>query len=104
MHVIYAEEKEQREKQDKKIERKKQNEETLNIMKKLELDSKRPRAVASLGATKKPQMKRKGVRLRKNSVVRGIKITDSESKKKVREILAAEEAMKESEIISVQHE
>eukprot|EP00889_Picochlorum_renovo_P003584 jgi/Picre1/30614/NNA_005975.t1 len=34
-------EKEEREKQQKKIERKKQNEETLNIMKKLEIDSNR---------------------------------------------------------------
>ena len=49
-----------------------------------------------LGATvSKTKTKRKGVRLRKNTVVRGIKIKDAESKKKVREILAAEETMRD---------
>mmetsp|Transcript_5907 Transcript_5907/g.11532 ORF Transcript_5907/g.11532 Transcript_5907/m.11532 type:complete len:114 (-) Transcript_5907:1433-1774(-) len=90
-------EKEEREKQQKKIERKKQNEETLNIMKKLEIDSNRkPQAVSKLGATvSKKKTKRKGVRLRKNTVVRGIKIKDAESKKRVKEILAAEETMRD---------
>ncbi len=66
-------------------------------MKKLEIDAdKKPKAVAMLGATvSKTKTKRKGVRLRKNTVVRGIKIKDAESKKKVREILAAEETMRD---------
>lgn len=93
---MFAEEKEQKEKQQKKHERKKQNAETLDIMKKLELDTKRPKAVAALGSTVRKTLKRKGVRLRKNTVVRGIKIKDAESKRKVKEILAAEESMKDN--------
>lgn len=92
---VSVEEKEQKEKQLKKHERKKQNAETLEIMAKLELDTKRPKEVTGLGATVSKQLKRKGVRLRKNTVVRGIKIKDAESKRKVKEILAAEESMKE---------
>ena len=77
----------------KKQERKKQNSETLEIMAKLELDSsKRPKAVANLGATVSKKLKRKGVRLRKHTVVRGIKIKDAESKRRVKEILAEEES------------
>jgi hypothetical protein len=43
-----------------------------------------------LNASTKTKMKRKGVRLRKNAVVRGIKVTDAESKRQIREILEAE--------------
>lgn len=89
---MHAEEKEQKDKQLKKQERKKQNAETLEIMAKLELDSKRPKAVATLGSTVSKKLKRKGVRLRKNTVVRGIKIKDAESKRRVKEILAEEDA------------
>ncbi|KAL4514911.1 hypothetical protein Ndes2526A_g03738 [Nannochloris sp. 'desiccata'] len=41
------------------------------------------------------KFKRKGIRLRKNHMVRGIRIKDASSKQKVKDILAAEEAMRE---------
>lgn len=45
--------------------------------------------------TQGKKLKRKaGPRVRKNAVVRGIKIKGAESKQKVREILAEEKAMK----------
>ncbi|KAL6770058.1 hypothetical protein ACKKBG_A33435 [Auxenochlorella protothecoides x Auxenochlorella symbiontica] len=37
----------------------------------------------------------KGVRIKRNRTIRGIKIKDAESRQKVREVLAAEQAMKE---------
>ena len=40
------------------------------------------------------KLKRRPPRIRKNAVVRGIKITDAESKKRVLDILAAEKAEK----------
>ncbi|KAL4444659.1 hypothetical protein ABPG77_002476 [Micractinium sp. CCAP 211/92] len=37
---------------------------------------------------------KKGVRIKKHVVVRGVKVTDAESKRKIKEMLAAEEAMR----------
>lgn len=98
MCACHAGEKEQREKKQKREEKKKNTQETMDIMSKLEIDTnnKKPAAVRSLHApvqTKK--LKRKGLRLRKNAIIRGIRIHDAESKRKVKELLAAEESMKE---------
>ncbi|GAB4821294.1 hypothetical protein N2152v2_008340 [Parachlorella kessleri] len=51
----------------------------------------------SLGvkATATKKTKKKAIRIKKNVVIRGIKVRDAESKKKVKEVLAAEEAMRE---------
>lgn len=87
--------KEERAKKEKKEERKKQSKETLDIMMKLDIGGKRPSSLSSIGAPVTKKMKRKGVRLRKNSMVRGVRIKDAESRKKVKEILAAEESMKD---------
>lgn len=38
---------------------------------------------------------KKGVRIKKHVVVRGVKVTDAESKRKIKEMLAAEEAMRD---------
>jgi len=97
MHVPVhcAEDKEERAKKEKKEERKKQNKETLDIMMKLDISNKRPSSISSIGVPVTKKLKRKGVRLRKNSMVRGVRIKDAESRKKVKEILAAEESMKD---------
>lgn len=87
--------KEERAKKEKKEERKKQSKETLDIMMKLDIGGKRPSSLSSISAPVTKKMKRKGVRLRKNSMVRGVRIKDAESRKKVKEILAAEESMKD---------
>ena len=47
------------------------------------------------GVAGKKLKRKKTIRIRKNSMIRGIRITDAASKQKVKEILAAEEAMRE---------
>ncbi|PSC68966.1 OTU domain-containing protein isoform X1 [Micractinium conductrix] len=54
-------------------------------------------AAEQIGVAAPKRLKRKakkGVRIKKHVVVRGVKVTDAESKKKIKEMLAAEEAMK----------
>lgn len=87
----HAEEKEQREKQAKKAERKKENAEALDVLSKMGLGGgTKSTKKLGLSVTTKTNMKKKGVRLRKNAVVRGIKVKDAESKRMIREILEAE--------------
>lgn len=50
--------------------------------------------------TKMNLKKNRKIKLRKHSVVRGIRITDAESKKKVLELLAAEESIKDMDMMS----
>jgi hypothetical protein len=61
-------------------------------------ETSRPSSTAGAVATalrpKSQKLKRKGVKLRKHAVIRGIRITDAASKQQVKEILAAEEAMR----------
>lgn len=64
-------------------------------MMKLQLNSKKAPFIGAVGAPVAKKMKRKGVKLRKNALIRGIRVKDAESKRKIREILAAEENMKE---------
>lgn len=55
-------------------------------------------AADRMGVAAPKRLKRKakkGVRIKKHVVVRGIKVTDAESKQKIKEVLAAEHAMKE---------
>lgn len=91
-HNHFTEEKEQREKQAKKAERKKENADALDVLSKFGLSQTNTKSTSKLGisTTTKTKMKRKGVRLRKNAVVRGIKVKDAESKRQIREILERE--------------
>ena len=84
------EEKEQREKLAKKAERKKENAEALDVLSKLGLSQTNKKTSKKLGISTTTKTKRKGVRLRKNAVVRGIKVKDAESKRQIREILEGE--------------
>mmetsp|Transcript_10018 Transcript_10018/g.27234 ORF Transcript_10018/g.27234 Transcript_10018/m.27234 type:complete len:117 (+) Transcript_10018:1190-1540(+) len=83
-------EKEQREKLAKKAERKKENAEALDVLSKLGLSQTNKKTSKKLGISTTTKTKRKGVRLRKNAVVRGIKVKDAESKRQIREILEGE--------------
>ncbi|PRW45646.1 OTU domain-containing protein isoform X1 [Chlorella sorokiniana] len=65
---------------------------------KLAKKQQRLKAAESMGVAAPKRLKRKqkkGVRIKKHVVIRGVKITDAESKRKVKEMLAAEEAMKD---------
>lgn len=46
----------------------------------------------------KPKHKKKAIKLRKGIKIRGIKVVDSESRKKVRHVLAAEAALRRMEV------
>ncbi len=86
-----AEEKEQREKLAKRAERKKENAEALDVLSKFGISQTNKKTPKKLGVSSTTKTKRKGVRLRKNAVVRGIKVKDAESKRQIREILEREE-------------
>ncbi len=87
----FVEEKEQREKLANKAERKKENAEALDVLSKFGLSQTNKKTSKKLGISTTTKTKRKGVRLRKNAVVRGIKVKDAESKRQIREILEREE-------------
>ena len=57
---------------------------------KLGLSQTNKKTSKKLGISTTTKTKRKGVRLRKNAVVRGIKVKDAESKRQIREILEGE--------------
>jgi len=74
-----------------------EKEQTLQKQKKSE--KKAAKQAAKLGAAPaatKP--KRKGFRIKKGVRVKGIKVTDAASKKKIKKILAAEQALREMDV------
>eukprot|EP00879_Flechtneria_rotunda_P008099 GHRR01008483.1.p1 GENE.GHRR01008483.1~~GHRR01008483.1.p1 ORF type:complete len:141 (+),score=61.35 GHRR01008483.1:122-544(+) len=59
------------------------------------IERKKERQLAATGAV---ATKQKGLRLRKGAKVKGIKVTDAESKRKVLELLKAEQAAKHMDV------
>lgn len=61
-------------------------------------EKKAAKAMKNPGVKKAQPKKKKGLRIRKNVVIRGVKVKDAETKKKVKKILAAEAAMREMQV------
>ena len=53
---------------------------------------------AKLGVAPAVKTKRKGIRVKKGVRVKGIKVTDAASKRKVRRLLAAQQALREMQV------
>ncbi|CAK0782863.1 hypothetical protein CVIRNUC_006058 [Coccomyxa viridis] len=74
--------------------------EKLEVVKKqLKVQKKQQKVVASKDTPKK-KLKQKGIRIRKGVRIRGIKITDAASKKKARDTLEAEAALRKMDVES----
>lgn len=73
-----------------------QREKEANAAKQKKAEKKRAALATKGGATLKKKVK--GVRIRKGVTIKGIKVVDSESKKKLKKLLKARAAMNEMEV------
>jgi len=74
-------------------------EKELTLQKQKKSEKKAAKQAAKLGAAPAAtKAKRKGFRIKKGVRIKGIKVTDAASKKKVKQILAAEQALREMDV------